>query len=182
MHGPQVQRDTDELEINLNRWLLRKLTRRYRSQRTDPHNPNIAQLNGRRKLIICSRHQDHSVHNSGDTGSADGVFHRFLSDGLVNMMTSFRPALAIEISRTRRKDPLPQPRSIRVGILHQKRIRQSYASETFRKIASVEFANRLKMIFQVLLQALRKNGMPVLLPLGVPDENVITGKIDVFHP
>ena len=65
MHGPQVQRDTDELEINLNRWLLRKLTRRYRSQRTDPLNPNIAQLNGRRKLIICSRHQDHSVHNSG---------------------------------------------------------------------------------------------------------------------
>src|SRR5438552_1687425 len=108
MHGPQVQRDTDELEINLNRWLLRKLTRRYRSQRTDPHNPNIAQLNGRRKLIICSRHQDHSVHNSG--------CHRVVICGLLLFVswTSFAQAPSAYQAYTG-TDPKPIPPAPSLG-------------------------------------------------------------------
>src|SRR5215831_4955247 len=65
MHTLQVQQQPSETTTKFNRWLLRKVTQRYRSRQTGSLHPNTFRRQWRRELTARSLNQDDSVHNSG---------------------------------------------------------------------------------------------------------------------
>ncbi len=118
----------------------------------------------------------------GDTRPANRLFDGPLDRGFVEVVPPPVAGLAVHVPTRRGEDPLPRPFPARVGILPVQPARQDYPAGPFEEIPLVLLPHPLKVSHELVLDRPREQGHPVLLPLAVPDQNVVQAEVHILDP
>ena len=113
-----------------------------------------------------------------------GPFHRavdrLLDDRFVNVMVSLFARLWVFTAVLLRKDPLPAPLLGSVGVFTVEGVWQENATPTVGQVALVDCFDGFEVLLQRGFERLGQHSDTVFRPLAVPDEDVVSGEIDVL--
>src|SRR5262249_49917049 len=116
-----------------------------------------------------------------NTGLTDRLCHGFLNYTLMHVMAITNTSLAIPIMRSRRKDLLPAPQPIGIGILPRQSERKRCSAQSLPQVFVVLATYEFQMVEQSPLGTRRQHSHPILLTFAVSNPDLVACEIDVLH-
>ena len=114
--------------------------------------------------------------------AADGLSHRPLQHGLVQVVPAALAGDAIHVETGRGKHPLPRPLLPRVRVLARQRPRQFHPAGAALQIALVLSLDSFKVPGQIGLPRGGEHGDLILVALAPADHDLIGREVDVLDP
>jgi hypothetical protein len=116
----------------------------------------------------------------GDSRRPGCGSHGFLQAAFVNVVAAHDAAVRIYRKAIGRKDALPDPLSLRVGVFALQGVGQVDGAISFCQVLFVRPFDNPQMVLKRHGDAFRKHRHPVLLPLAIADDDLTLGKVQAL--
>ena len=126
------------------------------------------------------------THRLVDLRQRGRLAHRALHRLGVHMVTplqqSTRHSVGARINgaHRRRKDPLPSPAAVRMGVLHRQRMRQMHTAKTRLHVLFVQRPRLLQLLLQRTDQVFGQHGDAVFITFAFANHNLAPGKLHIL--
>ena len=117
-----------------------------------------------------------------ETGLDDSLLDCPLQQGFHEVMALLAAGAWIDGTFWSRKDVLPAPIPVGVGIFAFQRVGQMNGAEAFSEVFLVFDLHFRQVQLQRFFERFRENGDAVLFALAIADEDLLVTKVDVLHP
>ena len=119
-------------------------------------------------------------HALGQPSPIGRLMDRLLNHRFVEMVTMPDARPSVEVVGRSRKNPLPAPLAVGIGVLSGQRVRQGRLPQPALQIGFVLLAHASQVVLERLEQSVRQHGYAILLALALSHGDFPTAEVEVL--